>query len=191
MDRPDQDASSEAAITAEAAPPARSAELLSGAAIIAAIKDCGIEFVVALPDIVTSDHLLWPISRDPELRLVRICKEDEGISICTGLAFCDKRALLLIQNTGLLDSMNSLQAIAVGYDMPVCMMVGLQGKEPELLPQESGHYAVRIVEPLLDAMEVDHLLVQEAADVAKIGPAVERAYARGRPVVFLIGRSPQ
>ena len=163
---------------------------LEGAAIIQAIKDSGVEFVVALPDIVTSDHLLWPLSADPELKLIRISKEDEGISICTGLAFCDKRALLLIQHTGLLDSMNALRAIGVEYAMPVCMMVGLQGKEPERLPSQSKHYGVRIVEPLLDVMGVEHCLIQEPGDVERIGPAIDKAYADSNPLVFLIGRSP-
>jgi sulfopyruvate decarboxylase subunit alpha len=163
---------------------------LEGAAIIRAIKDSGIEFVVALPDIVTSDHLLWPLSTDPELKLIRISKEDEGISICTGLAFCDKRALLLIQHTGLLDSMNALRAIGVEYNMPVCLMVGLQGKEPERLPSQSEHYGVRIVEPLLDVMGVEHCLIQEPGDEAQIGPAIDKAYANSNPFVFLIGRSP-
>ena len=163
---------------------------LEGAAIIRAIKDSGIEFVVALPDIVTSDHLLWPLSADPELKLIRISKEDEGISICTGLAFCDKRALLLIQHTGLLDSMNALRAIGVEYNMPVCLMVGLQGKEPERLPSQSEHYGVRIVEPLLDVMGVEHCLIQEPGDEAQIGPAIDKAYANSNPFVFLIGRSP-
>ncbi len=163
---------------------------LEGAAIIRAIKDSGIEFVIALPDIVTSDHLLWPLSADPELRLIRISKEDEGISICTGLAFCDKRALLLIQHTGLLDSMNALRAIGVEYAMPVCLMVGLQGKEPERLPSQSKHYGVRIVEPLLDVMGVEHCLIQEPGDVERIGPAIDKAYGDSAPMVFLIGRSP-
>src|SRR5258707_14862898 len=108
-----------------------------GSSIIAAIKASGIEFVVSVPDITTSEGLLRPIAGDEDLRLVRICKEDEGVAICTGLAFCDKRALLLIQNTGLLDSINAIRAVAVEYHQPVCMMVGLQGKEPELLPRDS------------------------------------------------------
>ena len=167
-----------------------SSEPPRGADIIQAIKASGIGIVVALPDIVTSQHLLWPISEDPDFRLIRICKEDEGISICAGLDFCDQRAILLIQQTGLLDSLNAVRAIAVEYQLPICMMVGLQGKEPDLLPRDSAHFGVRIVEPLLDVMGVDHCLVQEAADVARIGPAIDRAYARSRPVVLLVGRSP-
>jgi len=158
-----------------------------GADIIAAIKASGVEFVVAVPDIVTSDGLLWPLSKDPDLRLIRVCKEDEGISICTGLAFCDRRAVLLMQQTGLLDSMNALRAIAVEYQMPICMMVGLQGKEPDRQPSDSAKYSVRIIEPLLDVMGVAHKLIQTPSDVEAIGGAIEGAYAASRPVVLLIG----
>lgn len=146
--------------------------------------------MVALPDIVTSDGLLWPLSTDRDLKLVRICKEDEGVAICAGLSFCDRKALLLIQNTGLFDSLNAVRAVAAEYELPICMMVGLQGKEPDLLPAQSSKYAVRIVEPVLDAMEIEHELLQDAADIDKIAPAIARAYARSRPVVILVGRSP-
>ena len=77
--------------------------VIRGADIIAAIKASGTEFIVALPDIVTSEHVLWPIARDPSLRLIRVCKEDEGVSICAGLAYAGKPSLLLMQQTGLLD----------------------------------------------------------------------------------------
>src|SRR5882672_11035688 len=116
---------------------------LSGKSIIAALKASRIEFVVSVPDITTSEGLLRPIAGDPGLRLVRICKEDEGVAICTGLAFCDRRALLLIQQTGLLDSINAIRAVAVEYQQPVCMMVGMEGKEPELAPRSSSKYGVR------------------------------------------------
>jgi sulfopyruvate decarboxylase subunit alpha len=161
-----------------------------GSSIIAAIKASRIAFVVSVPDITTSEGLLRPIAGDTDLSLIRICKEDEGVAICTGLAFCDKRALLLIQNTGLLDSINAIRAVAVEYHQPICMMVGLQGKEPELAPKDSSKYGVRIVEPILDAMGITHHLIESEADVAKIRPAIDDAYANARPVVLLIGRSP-
>src|ERR1700677_3679875 len=109
-----------------------------GAAIITALKAARVEFVAAVPDIVTSDGLLWPISRDPALRLIRLCKEDEGISICTGLAFSGRRAVLMMQQTGLMDSLNSIRAIAVEYQQPICMIVGLQGKEADRTADNSA-----------------------------------------------------
>src|SRR5713226_3767121 len=73
---------------------------LKGSPIIAAIKASGVEFILSVPDIVTSGGLLRPIARDPELKLIRVCKEDECIGIASGLSYCDKRALALIQYTG-------------------------------------------------------------------------------------------
>lgn len=164
---------------------------IRGADIIAAIKRSGIATVVALPDIVTSDHLLWPIARDPALRLIRVCKEDEGVSICAGLAFAGARSLLLMQHTGLLDSINAIRAIAVEYEFGLCMVVGLQGMEPDREPPQSAKFGVRIVEPLLDVMNIDHARLTVRGDEAHIPQAFERARNENRPFVFLVTRSPE
>src|ERR1700747_86215 len=163
---------------------------LHGAAILAAIKASGVQFVLSVPDIVTSAGLLRPISRDPDLRLVRVCKEDECIGIASGLSYCDKRALILIQYTGFLDSINAIRAVAVEYKQPICMMIGLLGHDPSTTPRNSPRYGVPIIEPVLDAMGVPHHLINEDADVAKICPAIEDAYAASHPVALLIGRRP-
>lgn len=162
-----------------------------GTAIIAALKRARIEFVVALPDIVTSDALLWPLSRDPDIRLVRVCKEDEGIGICAGLAFAGRRAVLLVQQTGLLDSINALRAVGVEYAQPIVLLVGLQGKEPDVTPKNSAKFAVRIVEPILDAMGIEHVFVEASGDEARVEPAIARAYAHARPICVLIGAPPE
>ena len=158
--------------------------------IVRELKRAGIRIVVALPDRMTSEHLLKPILRNPDFRVLQVCKEDEGISICSGLYCADQRALLLIQYTGLLDSMNALSRIAVEGQNPVCMMVGLLGKEPGVPPAQSKRYGLRIVVPILDVMGIEHHLIESSQDVSKIAPAVERAYANSTPVALLVGREP-
>jgi sulfopyruvate decarboxylase subunit alpha len=164
---------------------------LHGGGIIAAIKASGIEYILSVPDIVTSAGLLAPIARDKELRLIRVCKEDECIGIASGLSYCDKRALILIQHTGFLDSLNAIRGVAVEYNQPICMMVGLLAHDPDKEPRASPRYGVRIVEPILDDMGIAHHLIGVDADVAKIKPAIEKAYRESHPVAFLIGRSPK
>ncbi|MGB6893010.1 MAG: thiamine pyrophosphate-binding protein [Xanthobacteraceae bacterium] len=166
------------------------AGLLSGERIIAAIKASAVDYVLSVPDITTSSGLLAPIARDTDLRLIRVCKEDECIGIASGLSYCDKRALILIQHTGFLDSINAIRGIAVEYKQPICMMVGLLQHEPERAPRDSSRYGVRIMEPILDDMGITHHLVSVDADVAKIQPAIAKAYGESEPVAFLIGRSP-
>jgi sulfopyruvate decarboxylase subunit alpha len=162
----------------------------SGARIIAALKAARVEFVASVPDLTTSDGLLWPIARDPQFRLVRVCKEDEGISVCAGLSYSDRRAVLLMQQTGLMDSLNAVRAMGVDYSLPICMLVGLLGKEPHLHPSQSRQYGVRVIMPVLGAMGISHHLVQEPADVDLVGPAIEAAYRVSQPVCILLGRSP-
>jgi sulfopyruvate decarboxylase subunit beta len=162
----------------------------SGKEIIDAIKKAGVEFIISVPDIVTSDGLLWPISKDPDLKLVRVCKEDEGVSICAAMSYSNTRALLLMQQTGLMDSLNAIRAIGMDYQLPVCMMVGLQGKEPHLKPAQSAAYGVRIIEPVLGAMNIPYRLIEEPADVAHIAADIEQAYRTSSTYCFLIGRPP-
>jgi sulfopyruvate decarboxylase TPP-binding subunit len=164
---------------------------LSGESIIQQIKASGVEFVISVPDITTSEGLLRPLAKLQSPRLIRICKEDEGVGICAGLAHTGKRALLLIQQTGMLDSINAIRGVAVEYSLPICMMVGLLEKEVGVPPRQSKRYGVRIVEPILDAMGIDYHEIERQDDVAKIRPAIDAAYAQSKPTVVLIGQRPQ
>jgi sulfopyruvate decarboxylase TPP-binding subunit len=163
---------------------------LTGRNIIREIVASGVEFVVSVPDITTSEGLLRRLAPMKTPRLIRVCKEDEGIGICAGLAYTGKRSLLLIQQTGMLDSINAIRGVAVEYALPICMMVGLLEKEPGVPPLQSKRYGVRIVEPILDAMGIPYHEIEEDADVGKIRPAIDKAYAGSHPVVMLIGRRP-
>lgn len=163
---------------------------LSGRAIIDALKRTGVEFIVSVPDICTSVGLLKPISEDPALRLIRVCKEDEGVSICASLSFCDRRGVLLMQQTGLMDSLNSLRAIGVDYQNPVCMMIGLLGKEPELAPAQSHSFGVRVITPILDAMGIRYIVLNSDDDIETGMQAIHDAYRTSAPVAILLGRNP-
>jgi sulfopyruvate decarboxylase subunit alpha len=162
----------------------------SGQAIMDAIKRAGVEFIISVPDIVTSDGLLWPISKDPEFKLVRVCKEDEGVSICGAMSYNNTRALLLMQQTGLMDSLNAIRAIGVDYQLPVCMMVGLQGKEPDKLSAESASYGVRIIQPVLDAMKIPYRVIEDPEDVQHITADIDQAYQSSSTFIFIIARPP-
>jgi sulfopyruvate decarboxylase TPP-binding subunit len=165
-------------------------DLLKGSSILAAIKASGVEYILSVPDITTSGGLLRPIARDSDLKLIRVCKEDECIGIACGLSYCDKRALTLIQHTGFLDSINAIRGVAVEYRQPICMMIGLLQHNSEATPRNSKSYGVRIVEPILDAMGIPYHYLGEEADVAKVRPAIDQAYEKSFPVAFLVGRRP-
>ena len=162
--------------------------MLSGAAIIAALAAARIEFIAAVPDITTSQGLLWPIARGRDFKLIRLCKEDEGVAVCAGLAVAGRRAALLIQHTGFLDSINAIRGIGCDQAQPICMVIGLLGKEPLVPPAQSQSFGVRLVEPILDAMEIPHFCIESGNEIARLPRAIERAYATSRPMAALIGQ---
>lgn len=159
---------------------------LRGSDILDAIKAAGVEFVTSVPDIVTAAGLLRPLSRDPAIRHIRVCKEDEGVAICSGLSYCGRRGLTMMQQTGMYDSVNAIRAIGVEYGLPICMLVGLQGSDPAVHPRDSDKHIVRVALPVLDALGVDRVLLRRKADVALIAPAIDRAYAESRPLALIV-----
>ena len=171
-------------------PLAEVAEQLSGGGIIAAIKDAGVEYVLSVPDLHTAYGLLMPIADDPDLNLIRVCKEDECLGISAGLSYGDKRALILIQYTGFLYAQNAIRAMAAEQQKPICLMIGLLGKPPGIAPQDAKRIGVRAVEPYLDFMGIPHQLIETDADLPLIAPAINDAYDNQHPTAFLIGRRP-
>jgi sulfopyruvate decarboxylase subunit alpha len=166
-------------------------DVLSGSLIIRELKRSGIDHILALPDITTSEGLLFPIASDKDFKLVRVCKEDEAIGISAGLSYGGKRSLVLFQNTGFFDSINAIRGVAAEFNLPILMMAGLLNRDTEVPLAQSKRYAIRIMEPIMDAMGIHHELIDTDADIERIGPTVERCFGNSEPVLMMIGRRPQ
>jgi sulfopyruvate decarboxylase subunit alpha len=162
---------------------------LRGPVLIEAIKRAGVDYILSVPDLHTSQGLLKPIAEDRGLKLIRVCKEDECLGISAGLSYGDKRALILIQYTGMLYAMNAIRAIACEQSMPICMMVGLLGHQGGSA-RESKRLGLRIIEPMLDVLGIPFHLIDSDDDAPKVTEGVAKAYESSRPVAFLITRRP-
>jgi sulfopyruvate decarboxylase TPP-binding subunit len=164
---------------------------LTAEAIKQQFKRAGVHFVVALPDRVTSHYLLKGLLSDPDFHVVQVCKEDEGVSICSGLYAAGHKSVLMMQYTGFLDSINAIRGVGVEGRFPVCMVVGLLGKEPDVAPTKSKKYGVKIIEPILDVMGIEHHLIERNADAEQIGPVIDKTFSNSFPSAILIGREPR
>ena len=164
---------------------------LTAVAIKAEFKRAGIHFVVALPDRVTSHHLLKGLIADPDYKVVQVCKEDEGVSICSGLYAAGHKSVLMMQYTGFLDSINAIRGVAVEGEFPVVIVVGLLGKEPDVPPTQSKKYGVKIIEPICDVMGIEYCLIERDSDAAKISATIEKSFANVSPSIIEIGREPR
>jgi sulfopyruvate decarboxylase subunit alpha len=166
------------------------ARTLSGAAIVDAIKDAGVEYVISVPDQQTAAGILRRVEQDDELKLVRVCKEDECLGVAAGLTYGPKRSLILIQYTGFQYAINAIRSVACEQNLPIVMMIGLLAKEPDVPPKQSKKFGVAITEPMLDLLGIEHHLIDTDDDIGKIKTAIEHAHAVSRPVALLIGRKP-
>ena len=88
--------------------------------------------------------------------------------------------------------MNAAQTLkASGLEVPVIDFGPFLRGEPGVPPTQSKHYNLRIVEPILDAMQVEHHLVEADGEAGKVTGLIEAAYEKSAPVAILIGGEPR
>lgn len=163
---------------------------LRGASILNALKGAGIEYVISVPDLTTSEGVLRPLAKDPHLKLIRVCREEEAIGICAGLLAGGKRAAILIQYTGFMASMNAIRAIAMEYRQPICMLVGLLFADAPEDPRQSVNYGVNRMIPLIEALGMPYRLARNDDEATAIAPALTQAFEHSEPLTILITRYP-
>ena len=79
------------------------------------LKACDIRLISALPE-TWLVHLLRMADDDPEMTLVRLAKEEEGVGISAGAHLAGVKSALLMQNHGFLQSVNGI--VACGAALP-------------------------------------------------------------------------
>ena len=115
--------------------------------IVDTLKQGGISFIVHLPD-----KLLLPLvemlDSDHNFRCVLVTREEEGVGIAAGAFLGGKKTALLMQSTGLGNSVNALTSLNVAYQIPLLILITLRGGLFEYNPADvpSGRALCRILE---------------------------------------------
>lgn len=156
---------------------------LSPEVVLDAMKQHGVTHVVWLPDSETN-WLYLLMQAEPSLRLIPVSREGSAFSMAAGLAVGGKTPIILIQNTGLMESGDSLRGWALGMNIPVVLMVGYRGWTRHGVTQDT---AATYTERFLNAFGINYYLVETTADAPRIGVAFEEAQRTKRPVAVLVG----
>src|SRR5437879_12834488 len=82
--------------------------LTSSNVIYEGLKECDVRLVSALPE-TWLVHLIRMTDDDPEMILVRLAKEEEGIGVSAGAHFAGVKSAMLMQNHGFLASINGIE----------------------------------------------------------------------------------
>src|SRR6185369_5362630 len=91
-----------------------------------ALKACGIRLLSVLPE-TWLVHLVTLAEEDPEMVLVRLAKEEEGVGVSAGSHLAGVKSAMLMQNHGLLASINGIVSLAQLYRIPLVMVVSHRG----------------------------------------------------------------
>lgn len=102
----------------------------SSEAIFNGLKDVGIDFVVSVP-CVNLSKLLDMLDEDEEITHIPVTREEEGIGICAGAYLGGKKTAILMQNSGLGNSINALKSLMELYEFPLIMIMSHRGTEGE------------------------------------------------------------
>jgi sulfopyruvate decarboxylase subunit alpha len=121
--------------------------IVSAAAIVAGLKKAGIDFVATLPDEKMLE-VIRAVEKDPDLKHVPLCREEEGIGICAGAYLAGKKTAIIMQNAGFLNSCNALTTTSLQFQIPILMLIYYAGDIGDRGFTTLGS----VTEPVLQAM---------------------------------------
>ena len=106
-------------------------------------------------------HLIRMAEDDPEMTLVRLAKEEEGVGISAGAHLAGVKSAMLMQNHGFLASVNGIVSCAQLYRIPLLMLISHRGEFGERDPWQTEGGGV--TEHVLDALRIPHTTARVAA----------------------------
>jgi sulfopyruvate decarboxylase subunit alpha len=125
---------------------------------------------VYVPDNPLSHVLRLFETRYSDVRLVLATREEEAFGIAAGLYLGGRRPAVLLQSSGLGNSLNALTSLLVPYQIPVLMVVSMRGDEGEW---NSAQMPMgRAVRAILDSIGIPHLTAKSGDTTGEI---VQRA----------------
>ena len=151
-----------------------------------ALKACDVRIMSALPE-TWLVHLIRMAEDDPEMTLVRLAKEEEGIGISAGAHLAGVNSALLMQNHGFLAAINGIVSLALLYKIPLLMLISYRGHMGEKDPwQTMGGLTT---EPILRALNSPIWHLTNATDIPRrLRDAQTLAHAALHPVAVLLAR---
>ena len=103
----------------------------------------------------------------------------------SGLQLGGKRTVVLVQNTGIFESGDSIRGIALDLKLPLLLLIGYRGWVRHGITKDSAGF---YTEPFLHSWGNDYYLIESDSDAHLISHALSSAEANSKPVAVLLGR---
>jgi len=168
--------------------------------IVDELRKQGVTDVLGVPDN-AAKALLDLLAAEHAIRVLTVTREGEAFAIASGLWVGGRTPVVLIQNTGLLETGDALRGTAMRMRVPLVCLVTVRGYarmaalglrpapgtlSGELLSRPDLDSVALLTEPTLTAWGVPWETVSSDADAARVSAAFERARELEQPVAVLI-----
>ncbi|MGE3681410.1 MAG: thiamine pyrophosphate-binding protein [Bdellovibrionales bacterium] len=151
--------------------------------LLPTVRKQGISFIAYVPDNAFSGFLS-AAKVEQGIQLVNATREEEAIGIACGAYLAGGKPIVVMQSSGLGNSLNALGSLVVPYQIPLVMFVNVRGALGEWNVAQSPLGAN--TGAVLKAMNVPHVSVTDSEHVTqKVGAAIEFSFSTRQPIGVL------
>ena len=177
-------------------------QLIHARLILDELRTHGVTDVLGIPDN-AAKALLDLLAAAPAIRLLTVTREGEAFAIASGLWVGGRAPVVLIQNTGLLETGDALRGTAMRMRVPLVCLVTVRGHarmaasglrptagalNADLLSRPDLDSVALLTEPTLLAWGVPWETLSSDEDMPRLSEAFRRARELEQPVAVLVTR---
>lgn len=158
----------------------------------AILKDKGVNAVTTVPDFIQF-ALHDRLKADADITYVECAAENQALTTAMGLYVGGKEPIVMMQNQGLFNCLNSLRSVGIDAGIPLVLFVGAFGREFANLGQpltESRRVMVNRTPPVVEALQLPFFHLETPDDLPKVGEAFDTARRLKRAAIVHFGYFP-
>lgn len=154
--------------------------------VVRTLRGAGANFACSVPCSLLAG-ILQMLSEEKRITLVPVTREEEGVGICAGAQLGGARPVLLMQNSGLGNSVNAILSLTKLYGLGLLLVLGFRGRRGEeniaaQIPMGDATPA------LLQVIGAKSVTIERPADLGLIREVAEFAFEGNVGAVLLTPR---
>jgi len=151
-----------------------------------ALKGCGLNYFLSVP-CKNLAGIISCLEKDNEIVYFPVTREEEAIGIAAGAFLGGQIAVLLMQNSGLGNSINALASLMGYYRMPIILLISQRGGPGENIGAQVP--MGRATERLLKTIDIPFFKYNSREDLGQLKDHISYAKVAEKSVALLV--SPQ
>ena len=150
--------------------------------ILAVLKKNGVNFFLSVPCKLLS-NMISILEKDTDVYYSAVPREEEGIGICAGAYLGNKLPCILLQNTGIGNSVNAIVSLLKYYKIPVILLISFRGTPGEIV--QAQYQMGRVTKKILTLMKIPALHCTKIRDLDQISDLLIKSKRIKSPVAIL------